>query len=229
MKTDNVVVKKGAEEMKKCENLNCKKLTKNRRFCSRKCQNKWLHIYCKKNKLALFGITREKRIIIAKKSNITNKKNRTGIYGVTKEQRYINSKKGGDMCKQNGTGFNNSDVQRLLGRKGGLIGGPACIEYMRNNTNCIFKGIYYSNNSEMEFAMNIYYQFKITLVVNKNYQVKVGSKLFDFFILGIFIEPHAINKYFHPNETLESYTKERRKILNENGYRDFPLMVIQYA
>jgi len=43
----------------------------------------------------------------------------------------------------------------------------------------------------------------------------------------VFIEFHPLMSFHHPNDTLKFYYNERRKILDNNGYKQNKLYVIQ--
>lgn len=173
----------------------------------------------KKNKTGMFADN------FSKLGNDTQKKLKTGFYNseLQSELGKRGAKKTHEICKKNKTGFWSSKSQSAKGKKGGV----KAIKILRENKGYIFKKINFDSKSEMEIAMNIHYQFKIILKENKNYQVKVGSKLYDFFINNIFIEYHPINNFFHPNETNYSYYQKRRQNLNKNGYKDYPLIIIK--
>jgi len=76
--------------------------------------------------------------------------------------------------------------------------------------------------------MCIHYQFKIKLKERKNVHFLVGFKEIDFFIHDCFIEHHPYNPLYDKKDIkLKGYYKKRRKALNENGYKDFPLIIIK--
>ncbi|MBD3354573.1 hypothetical protein GF361_01150 [Candidatus Woesearchaeota archaeon] len=62
----------------------------------------------------------------------------------------------------------------------------------------------------------------------KNVHFKIGRCHIDFFIQNkIFVEFHPPMKFGRSKgETVKSYYEEKRKILNENGYKYYPVIVI---
>lgn len=94
----------------------------------------------------------------------------------------------------------------------------------KNKGSYIFKNVGYDTKAEMEFAMNIYYQIE-ELKLWKNYQFIIGRKRIDFYIekFKCFIEYHPYCR----NGTHADYYKNRRKILNDGGFKDFNLLVIK--
>lgn len=160
----------------------------------------------KKNKTGLYGLTFEQHSERGKKGNKTNQKNRTGIYGLTFEQKSI------------------------IGKKGGKIGGPKGVETLRKNSKHVWEGVNFRSKQEMECAKIIL--TKPILGVNCN--ISIGSKWIDFYpqkddkmFQGYFVEYHPILNFFYPNETSESYFNSRRKVLDENGYKDVKLILIK--
>lgn len=193
----------------------------------------------RKNKTGFFDIKVRKRILKNHKKNKTGmfadnfsklgndaqKKLKTGFYNVKLQGEL--GKRGAIathiICRKNKTGFFNKKLQSINGKKGG----SKTAKILREKKGYIFKNVKFDSKSEMEIAMNIHYQFKIILKENKNYQIRVGAKTCDFFIKNTFIEYHPILTFFHPNETNESYYQDRRKNLNENGYKNYPLIILK--
>lgn len=62
----------------------------------------------------------------------------------------------------------------------------------------------------------------------KNIHFKIKRSHVDFFIKNkVFVEFHPPMSYGRKKgETVKSYYKEKRKVLDENGYKDYPLFVI---
>lgn len=64
-------------------------------------------------------------------------------------------------------------------------------------------------------------------IEKKNIHFRIGRRHVDFFIENkIFVEYHPPRKFGKKIETVRSYYNEKRKFLNENGYEDYPLIVI---
>jgi len=77
-------------------------------------------------------------------------------------------------------------------------------------------------------AMNIYYQLNNKLKINNNCHISIGRYEFVFFINNTFIEVHPYNNWdMKKGITATKYYNNRRKILNKNGYKDYPLLVLQ--
>ena len=133
-----------------------------------------------------------------KKAAITNKKNGTSIYGITKEQRI----------------------------KNGKIGGSRSMEKLRENSPYIWQNVNFMSKAEMKVAQ---------IILNKpildiNCHIKVNGGIIDFYpqkedkkFQGKFVE-------YHPRDwnglTPEEYYNKRRKLLDENGFKDKELIVI---
>lgn len=219
----------------------------NRKFCSRKCMFK----YFKKHKIGLWNSeTRMKgRKIGGLRAAITNKKNKTGFWDPTHriqsmggkiaakvnkknktsvydpKIREIGSKIGGKISakihKKNKTGIFNPKIRI----KGGEIQGPKTAKILREKKRIKVGNlnIYFDSYKEAEIGLSIHYQIE-KLKEGQNYQKNVGRKLFDFFIKGCFIEHHP---WDWQKRTPKRYYQERRKILNKNRYKNYPLIIIK--
>jgi len=65
-------------------------------------------------------------------------------------------------------------------------------------------------------------------IENVNVHIRINRKHIDFFIQNkIFVEYHPTRTYGRNVETAEDYFKERRKILDDNGYNNYPLIIIK--
>jgi len=62
----------------------------------------------------------------------------------------------------------------------------------------------------------------------KNVHFRVNTCHIDFFLQQkVFVEYHPPVRYgIKKNETIESYYEERRKLLDENGFNDYPIIII---
>lgn len=176
------------------------------KFCSIKCCS----LYQKKHKIGWFSKDVDKKV------KLINYINKTGLFD--KRNRKLGVIAAHKIMKKNKLGFYNSKVQSKLGK----IGGAKTAEILRNKYGYSFKGIKYSSNMEREIAICIYYQFE-KIKEGKNYQIKIGNCHIDFFINDIFIEFHPYNALYDR----DNYYLQRRKLLNENGYKDYPLLVIK--
>lgn len=215
----------------------------NRKFCSHNCMFK----YFKKHKIGILNpenrmndrkigglraaITNKKnktgfwdpkiQSMGGKKAAETNRKNKTSVYDpkVRKKGQSKGGKISAKIHKKNKTGIFNPKLRI----KGGETQGPKTAKILREKKKIKFNGIYFASYKECEIGMCIHYQIE-KLKEGKNYQKNIGKKLFDFFVFNTFIE-------FHPwdwqKRTPKKYYQERRKILNKNGYEDYPLIVIK--
>ena len=118
------------EKTRKC--LWCGKKTKNKKFCSRKCEFK----YFKKHKIGLYDLKIRKKGLetlkrlkkgiydskIRKKAREKCKKLKKGIYGLTKEDHIRNAKKANITNKKNKTSFcYDKELQSKAGKKSAII------------------------------------------------------------------------------------------------------------
>jgi hypothetical protein len=90
--------------------------------------------------VGIFGLSKERRTEIAKKSVQKAKKNKTGIFALTKEQLSENSKKGIKKMKENNLGIFGltKEEKRKNSIKGGSIGGKIGGRKNRENNLGIF-------------------------------------------------------------------------------------------
>ena len=148
------------------------------------------------------------------------KKYKLGFWN--KETQKICSKNATITNKKYKLGFFNPEVQSS--------GGQASSNILRKNLGYLWKGVKFRSKAEMECAKKLL--TKPILGVNCN--IKVGTKTIDFYpqkndkmFIGFFVEYHPILIHFHPKETHKKYYNARRKILNENGYKNKKLIVIK--
>jgi len=177
------------------------------------------------------------------KAAVTNRKNNTGVFGISNKMRVINGKLGGAATVRNNPG-----LYKRIGKIGGKIGSKISIaKHLKNNTGWqnpelnriareniliqrkklyVFKNTNFDSNFECEIAMNLYYQFNTHLKFRKTVHFLVGRKEFDFFIekFKVFIEYHVWDYRYKLD--IKKYTKDRQKILDEGGYKDYNLLVI---
>jgi len=241
---------------KKRKCLICEKEHNNRLFCSQKCHYKSMLLkrvnkkcivcnkcfickinsnlkFCSKKCYYLSDMFKKRQ----KKVNETNRKNDTGFYSISKKRRREITKKGHQTNERNRTGCWDSET----GRKGGKAAQKILrekklgtfynsklnrkhrLDMIKNRRTYKFNNIYFDSNTEREFAMNFHYQHE-KLAESINCQVNVGSKFFDFKSkkYKCFIEFHPWDRH----RTYKEYYNWRRKILNENGYEDYNLIVI---
>lgn len=219
----------------------CGKETVNKFYCSHSCaakdrvknwKNSDLANYKKRQSTAgEFGGKKTAKIHAKNKTNFFDKLYQ-GVQGkksveVLKRSNFYRkfSKAGNDYQRKHNIGFFDSKQQSKMGKRGGQKTG----EILRQNSQYIWKKTKFMSNMEKSCA-------KIILkepYEGVNCHIKVGSKIFDFFpnendsmFINCFVEFHPILKFFRPNETLESYYDDRRKILDNNGFKDKKLIVL---
>jgi len=210
------------------------------------------NIINKKNRTGIYGIPKYKRQEYAKRaspqSKITNEKNKTGLFdpkvramgrakGLKKGQKanfdkhYKNKtglwsqeshKKSLETLRRKKIGcYHNKKLQIENGKKGG----KKTVETLRNKSKYIYKKIHFSSKGELEIALCLEQQFNIKIKEKINYQIQISSKTFDFLINKCFIEYHPIIPFF-TIETGKEYYNKRRQVLNQNGYKNYNLVVI---
>lgn len=227
-----------------------------RKYCSQNCSRKEVWKISNKinktNGKGIYGISKKDRANNIKKAQETLKKLKKGFYSSKfqsemglrnsverRKARVRGAHKTNKICKELKLGYYNHDVQS----KGGIAGQKTLrrlgissfydykiqreirLNMEKNKKRYYFKGIYFDSFSEMEFAMNIYYQIE-KLILWKNYQIVINSKLIDFLVekYKCFIEFH---KWDRKNGTdIKKYYKIRRKILDDSNYKDYNLICI---
>ena len=205
------------KKIKKC--LYCRKdflsyKYQNRKFCSNKCNFK----YFKKHKISAFYNLRIQSMNGHASQRILKREGR-GFHDPKVR------KKNNETCKRLKLGaFYNPKIHNKICKKAGLNS----IKSQRENKPYYFHKVPFDSNFEREIGMNISYQLNIKLKEGINCHVIVGGKEIDFFIRGCFIEPHPINYFFNKYyKNDKDYYLKRRKILDENGYKKYKLIVIK--
>lgn len=132
-------------------------------------------------------------------------------------------KKVAGICRKNGTSM---FFDKKIQSKAGKIGGLASEKARRENRPYTFGGVHFSNESEKLCCINLVKIYGFIPEEEVNCQVKVGSKRFDWKIeyIKTFFEYHPWDK---TRRTPEEYYRARRKVLDENGYKDYRLVVIK--
>ena len=161
---------------------------------------------------------------VKKKAHLTNKRNKTGAWGVPFKIRSERGKKAVrktiEYNRKHKTGyFQDPEIHRKNGLK--------TSEILRKRKNIKVRGNYFASYGECEIGICIIEQLN-NLIKGKTFQVKVGSKLFDFYIpsWNCFIEFHPVLNFLYPHETRNNYFKSRRNVLNENGLKESNLIII---
>jgi rRNA maturation protein Nop10 len=110
------------------------------------------------------------------------------------------------------------------GKKYGPIGGLKAIEINRKNKPYWFRGIPFDSQKEREVAKWFIKNRLIKNVNKTNCHIKLKGGEIDFFLQNkVFIEFHPWDIY---GKTIEQYYNERRKLLDSNGYKSYPLIVV---
>jgi len=223
MSSKMIKVRNKKHTKKKC--LNCKIIldltpSMKKKYCSPECKHKWLQ----KNKKGIWNPKVNKRAthLGGIKTNKNNKKNGTGIYGIPKYKR----QEYGKMSSINSKITNKKNKTGLFDPKVRAIGREKARKVLREKLGYSYWNILFDSMGEMEIALNICYQLNIKLKRGKNFQVDVGAKTFDFFINNCFIEFHPCPSLYNKCETRRQYFIKRRKVLNQNGYKNYNLVVI---
>lgn len=157
-----------------------------------------------------------------KKAAITNRKNNTGSYHDLKIRKKLN-KKAAETNKKNKTSF---CFDKKLQSKGGKIGGVNAQKTIRKNyRNLFFKGQYYDSKLEMDISICFQKQFNYIPKEGKTLHIRIGRFEYDYLLkkLKLFIEYHAWDRKY----TFKEYYDRRRKVLNQNGYKNYKLIVIK--
>ena len=218
--------------MKRCKNSLCKKLTTNAKYCSRECFLICRIKYMKRHKLLFFnsGFQKKHGAKGGVKGAKTNKRNKTGFYGMTHQQHVMAGKKAALANKKNKSGaFHDIYIQRLGGLIGGKKAGQAAVKQMIKNSKHKWFGVGFLSKMEKDCAMIILTRQK----VGYNCHIKVGAKTIDFFpqnsdklFKNIFVEFHPIVGFMSKGQSEKTYFKERRKMLDKNGYKENKLIVL---
>jgi len=92
---------------------------------------------------------------------------------------------------------------------------PKCYRYE-------YDGEHYRSIQERECAKYLTEELKVPFEYDLSI---IGQKKVDFFINDELFWEHHPDVKFHNDETTEEYTARRRKLLDENEYEDYPLIV----
>jgi hypothetical protein len=108
-----------------------------------------------------------------------------------------------------------------------MRGGAKSIKILIKRKNIKVMGCYFDSYEERDIGIALHFQFGMPLLYNKSVQIKINSYSFDFLHekTKTFYEYHPVNYFFSEKTTLQYY-KERRKILDKNGYAPYRLIVI---
>ena len=104
------------------------------------------------------------------------------------------------------------------------------LESHRRNYPFEFMNSYFDSNQERFLCKKlIENELIIKPIEGENIHFRIGKCHIDFFIQNkIFLEFHPPIKFGNKKETVESYYLARRKLLDENGFEKFPLILISH-
>lgn len=103
----------------------------------------------------------------------------------------------------------------------GIKGYEATKKVMAHQMNLIYDSEFFASREEIEA-----YKFlkKLNIFFIHEYRIKNSS--IDFLISNkIFWEHHPIIPHYNLKESIDEYYQRRRKLLDENGYKDNPLLI----
>ncbi len=102
------------------------------------------------------------------------------------------------------------------------------LESKRKNYPYEFMGCLFDSNEERIICKRLVERGLIERPIEQvNTHFKIGRCHIDFFIQNkLFLEFHPPRKFGRKIETEETYYLERRKLLDENGFKDFKLIII---
>lgn len=117
-------------------------------------------------------------------------------------------------------GFYNSKIRSKAGKMGNKI----ALEVRRKNWPYWYAGVPFDSEGERQTAKWLSTHFNFIPKEGKNCHIKVNGGEIDFRVENMFIE-------YHPRDanrlTKQEYYEARRKLLDENGYENYPLVVIK--
>ncbi len=213
-----------------------------KQFCSRHClmlsniENK-KGMYSRKSSLKGAKTSREKKIGIfnsksRKKQQESCKKNGTGFF----DKKLLSDlgKRAAESHRKNKTGvchdpkLKKKVTEYLMKNKKAIFSEKShkkSLKTISENKNLFVEGLHFMSGPEAEIGLCLNFQIE-KLKEGYNFQVNVGGKFIDFILhsIKLAIEYHDIMSF--QKETKESYYKKRRKILNQNGYKDYDLIIL---
>jgi len=107
--------------------------------------------------------------------------------------------------------------------------GLLALESRRKNYPYRFMGCLFDSNQERILCKKFVEKGIIKEPIEKvNVHFRIGKCHIDFFIKNkVFIEFHPPRTFGKTIETADSYFQKRRKLLDENGFKDYPLVLIE--
>lgn len=205
----------------------------------------------KKNKIGFFNPD------FHKKNIEKQKKNKTGFFredkkiqkmgGNATKQKHPNiyrkiGLRVAEIHRKNGTGYFDKEVcsrggKACVKKYGGYAwidhhkNGLTTIKKIRENKPYYFAGIPHDSNEEKEVS-KILYNNGMNLKEGKSVHIRIGRKEIDFQLNNLekFGIKNGTFMEYHPwdmDKTDEQYYQSRRKVLDDNGYKDNQLLVIK--
>jgi len=147
-----------------------------------------------------------------KKALKTQRKNKTGFFNPKHQIQQLGGYASQKTLKKKGLGFYNPQTTKRA------------MESRRQNYPFWFLGVPFDSDIERKVAKQLFLNLFFIPKERVNCHIKLNGGEFDFFIWNqIFIE-------FHPwdwnGNSIKKYYKKRRRILDKNGYREYPLITI---
>jgi len=96
--------------------------------------------------------------------------------------------------------------------------------YFPRNRYYWFMGVGFLSNVECEVAKLKFKEIGIVPIPEVNCHIQVDGKVVDFYNLGCFEEFHPMNGNYENGRPRVEYYKERRELLDKNGYKKYPLI-----
>lgn len=228
-KKGNHVIGKFKFECKYCKKIEMRwKCHIDGDFCSRKCYLK----YNKKHSKGFFST--DFHVNGGKRSVQINRKRGTGLWGMSKEEKSKHSRKNGKKSmktmKKNKIGFFDKRTTKRW-KEIQAAGGRAAMLSILDHSKHVWLDVHFASKSEMQLAKKLLRK----PVLGVNYQVRVGTKLIDFHLCVYcklaklkdnFVEFHPHISYLHKYDSDKRYYNRRRKVLDENGFKDKRLILI---
>jgi len=97
-------------------------------------------------------------------------------------------------------------------------------KHSKENKPYWFLGVAFDSEQERKVVKLISKKLGIIPIEGVNCHIAMGNEI-DFYIFGFFWEHHPMVKLWDGEKTVEDYYRERRKILDDNGFKKYSLKV----
>ena len=105
--------------------------------------------------------------------------------------------------------------------------GKASFQARKNNFPYKMLGISFRSRGEQEIAKYLLEKHNIVVENRISCNIPVDKYEIDFFLFNtLFLEYHPPCEHYHPGEKTEDYYQKRRKSLDKNNHKDYPLIVV---